>query len=137
MGFHFLFYILIFIYFFKYETIVSRNGLSLGYSERDTSSVKTSFINLLRTVNLILLVFWLLNFIKDKSYQDWKALIKKEYRSLTYVLLFFEWHHRIILRNTRQTPRQINFVFDACIIWLFIKRLVIGFPTRVTIYITC
>ena len=27
-------------YFFKYETIVSRNGLSLGYSERDTSSVE-------------------------------------------------------------------------------------------------
>ena len=25
--------------FLKYETIVSRNGLSLGYSERDTSSV--------------------------------------------------------------------------------------------------
>ena len=25
--------------FFKYETIVSRNGLSLGYSEQDTSSV--------------------------------------------------------------------------------------------------
>ena len=25
--------------FFKYETIVSRNGLSLGYSELDTSSV--------------------------------------------------------------------------------------------------
>ena len=39
MGFHFLFYTLIFIYFFKYETIVSRNGLSLGYSEQDTSSV--------------------------------------------------------------------------------------------------
>ena len=35
MGFDFLFYILI----CKYETIVSRNGLSLGYSERDTSSV--------------------------------------------------------------------------------------------------
>ena len=32
-----LFYIL--IYFLKYETIVSRNGLSLGYSEQDTSSV--------------------------------------------------------------------------------------------------
>ena len=32
VGFHFLFYILILIYFFKYETIVSRNGLSLGYS---------------------------------------------------------------------------------------------------------
>ena len=28
-----------FIYFFKYQTIVSRNGLSFGYSERDTSSV--------------------------------------------------------------------------------------------------
>ena len=28
-----------FHYFLKYETIVSRNGLSLGYSERDTSSV--------------------------------------------------------------------------------------------------
>ena len=39
MGFHFLFFILIFIYFFKYETIVSTNGLSLGCSERDTSSV--------------------------------------------------------------------------------------------------
>jgi hypothetical protein len=34
-----LFSILIFIYFLKYETIVSRNGLSLGYSERDISSV--------------------------------------------------------------------------------------------------
>ena len=39
MGFHFLFYILIFIYFFKYETIVSRNGLSLWCSEPHTSSV--------------------------------------------------------------------------------------------------
>ena len=28
-------------FFFKYETIVSRNGLSLGYSERDTSSLFT------------------------------------------------------------------------------------------------
>ena len=37
--FLFLFYILIYIYFFKYETIVSRNGLSLGYSEQDTGSV--------------------------------------------------------------------------------------------------
>ena len=37
--FSFLFSLLILIYFFKYETIVSRNGLSLGYSERDTSSV--------------------------------------------------------------------------------------------------
>ena len=32
---HFNFYLL-----FKYETIVNRNGLSLGYSERDTSSVE-------------------------------------------------------------------------------------------------
>ena len=38
-GIFFLFYILISIYSFKYETIVSRNGMSLGYSERDTSSV--------------------------------------------------------------------------------------------------
>ena len=38
-GILFLFSLLIFISFFKYETIVSRNGLSLGYSERDTSSV--------------------------------------------------------------------------------------------------
>ena len=37
--FFFLIYILILIYFSKYETIVTRNGLSLGYSERDTSSV--------------------------------------------------------------------------------------------------
>ena len=29
----------ILIYIFKYETIVSRNGLSLGYSERDKGSV--------------------------------------------------------------------------------------------------
>ena len=42
MGFFFLFYIL--IYFLKYETIVSRNGLSLGYSEQDTSSVIKSRI---------------------------------------------------------------------------------------------
>ena len=41
VGFYFLFYTLIFIYFFKYETIVSRNGLSLGYSERETSSVQS------------------------------------------------------------------------------------------------
>ena len=34
-----IFYILILINFFKYETIVSRNGLSLGYSEKDTISV--------------------------------------------------------------------------------------------------
>ena len=39
LDFFSLFYILIIIYFFKYETIVSKNGLSLGYSERDTSSV--------------------------------------------------------------------------------------------------
>ena len=32
-----------FHFFFVYETIVSRNGLSLGYSERDTSSVHTKF----------------------------------------------------------------------------------------------
>ena len=37
-------YILILIYFLKYETIVSRNGLSLGYSEQDTSSVIKSRI---------------------------------------------------------------------------------------------
>ena len=36
MGFFLLFCIL--ISFLKYETIVSRNGLSLGYSEGDTSS---------------------------------------------------------------------------------------------------
>ena len=36
----FLFYTLFFIHFLKYETIVSRNGLSLWYSEQDTSSVK-------------------------------------------------------------------------------------------------
>ena len=41
VGFFSLFYILIFIYFSKYETIVRRNGLSLGYSERDTSSVES------------------------------------------------------------------------------------------------
>ena len=41
MGFFFLFSLLIIIYFFKYETIVSRNGLSLGYSEQDTSSVRS------------------------------------------------------------------------------------------------
>ena len=35
----FYIYIFIFIYFLKYETIVSRNGLSLGYSEQDTCSV--------------------------------------------------------------------------------------------------
>ena len=29
-----------FIYFLEYDTIVSINGLSLGYSEQDTSSVK-------------------------------------------------------------------------------------------------
>ena len=28
-------------HFYKYETIVSRNGLSLGYSELDTSSVSS------------------------------------------------------------------------------------------------
>ena len=39
MGFHFLYYILISIYFFKYETIASRNGLYLGHSKLDTSSV--------------------------------------------------------------------------------------------------
>ena len=38
-GIFSLFYISILIYCFKYETIVSRNGLSLGYSEQDTSSV--------------------------------------------------------------------------------------------------
>ena len=38
-GIFFYLYTLILIYLFKYETIVSRNGLSLGYSERDTSSV--------------------------------------------------------------------------------------------------
>ena len=38
-GIFSLFYNLIFILFFKYETIVSRYGWSLGYSERDTSSV--------------------------------------------------------------------------------------------------
>ena len=39
VGFHFLLYILI-LFFFKYELrIVSRNGLSVGCSERDTSSV--------------------------------------------------------------------------------------------------
>ena len=36
----FLFYVLIFICFFNYETVVSRNGLSLGYSEGDTISVR-------------------------------------------------------------------------------------------------
>ena len=33
------FSLIILIHFLQYETIVSRNGLSLGYSERDTSSV--------------------------------------------------------------------------------------------------
>ena len=37
VGFFSLLYF--FIYFFEYEIIVSRNGLSLGYSERYTSSV--------------------------------------------------------------------------------------------------
>ena len=42
-------FIFIFIFsfsfiFFKYETIVSRNGLSLGYSERDISSVNWSIV---------------------------------------------------------------------------------------------
>ena len=40
MGFFFsFFFFFFFFFFFKYETIVSRYGLSLGYSERDTSSV--------------------------------------------------------------------------------------------------
>ena len=39
MGFFSLFDVLIFIYSLKYETIVSKNGLSLGYSKRDTCSV--------------------------------------------------------------------------------------------------
>ena len=47
-GAHGIFFsTLIFIYFFKYETIVSRNGLSLGYSERDTSSVLPHMFKLL------------------------------------------------------------------------------------------
>ena len=40
MEFNFsLFYILIKICFFRYETIFSRNGFSLGYPKQDTSSV--------------------------------------------------------------------------------------------------
>ena len=35
---------IILIYFLKYETIVSINGLFLGYSERDTISVDASLI---------------------------------------------------------------------------------------------
>ena len=47
MFFFSLFSLLYFIFylFFEYETIVSKNGLPLGYSERDTSSVQSvSFI---------------------------------------------------------------------------------------------
>ena len=54
MGFHFFFYSLIFIYFFKYETNVSRNGLSLGYSERDTSSVNVLFVDFLNRHMIVL-----------------------------------------------------------------------------------
>ena len=50
MGFFFLFSLLILICFFKYETIVSTNGLSLGYSERDTSSVMHLIILLLLSI---------------------------------------------------------------------------------------
>ena len=41
-GILFLFSLLISFYFLEYETIVSRNDLSLGYSERDKSSVKSA-----------------------------------------------------------------------------------------------
>ena len=40
MGFFFLFYTL--VCFFKYETIVRKNGSSLGDSEQDTFSVTTA-----------------------------------------------------------------------------------------------
>ena len=46
-GIFFLFYKLIFIYLFKYEIIVSRNDLSLGYSERDIRSVRYLSFSLL------------------------------------------------------------------------------------------
>ena len=68
MGFFFLFYIL--IYFFKYETIASRNSLSLGYSERDTSSVIDHWLpqffmhNILSTIGLI----WPTCFVQLKSF---------------------------------------------------------------------
>ena len=52
LGFLFLFSLLISIYIFKYETIVGRNGLSLGYSERDTSSVISLCQNLCRILCL-------------------------------------------------------------------------------------
>ena len=51
--FYFLFSILIFVYFFKYETIVSRNGLSLGYSERDTSNVGMDMKEKLKSMALL------------------------------------------------------------------------------------
>ena len=38
-GSFFLFYILIFIYFFKYETIVRSSAWSFGHSDPDPSSV--------------------------------------------------------------------------------------------------
>ena len=61
-GIFFLFYIFIFIYFLKYETIVSRNGLSLGYSERDTSSVgcQLQYSQMADSLLLLTLSFWLI-----------------------------------------------------------------------------
>ena len=50
----FLFYILIFVYFFKYETIVRNSAWSFGHSDPDLSSVKSipifSLFQFLKTV---------------------------------------------------------------------------------------
>ena len=57
LGVFFLFSLLIFIYLLKCETIVSRNGLWLGYSQRDTSSVCRHINAKIRTFDKDLPVF--------------------------------------------------------------------------------
>ena len=85
MEFHFLFYILIFIYFFKYETIVSRNGLSLGYSERDISSVKA---------NLIYMTLW-----KKTCWSYWTvAAVTAPYKWWTAYSYYCCWYRSIFFR---------------------------------------
>ena len=99
MGFLFSFY------FFKYETIVSTNGLSLGYSERDTSSVSS-------------------HHIKDSIYWD-KNLPFQSYAQAGYQLIFCKKLNLIFARQPQYgKTKDVRFsiivllFYQSSIFWL-------------------
>ena len=98
-GILFLFSLLIFISFFKYETIVSRNGLSLGYLEQDTCSVKWHPF-------LYISIKWILTLPKYQLNKIWlENTLSSEPFCTSQLLQFFNFRDEM--------TSSLNFAIDA------------------------